>query len=176
MAEEEKDSDNNQDHPSSSFSYPSSEMAQTLDPLYLLSSPSLTKGLGSVYTDNDMNANTDVRPVTSAQGFDVENTYRRKSDSHCLVNGSDVTKTVDREREKGIGRRREGERGREESDDDDVAINFTQFYHLIFKIAEIVYPEIYEELGSDSSSSTTQLSGPATALQKTIFVSFNLSD
>ena len=48
------------------------------------------------------------------------------------------------------------------NEEESVKINFTQFYHLLLKIAEIVYSEIFLDLGSGS--------GITTAMQKLLLV------
>ena len=66
-----------------------------------------------------------------------------------------------------------------------MTINFTQFYHLLLEIAEIVYPEIYTDPGpelhmkstltqsvTDTGISQTNNLGKTRAFQKILIVSF----
>lgn len=68
----------------------------------------------------------------------------------------------------------------DEKSEDDVQINFTQFYYLLLEITEIVYPEIYTDPGSelfsnssvtDAGTSRTNSLGKTRAFQKVLIVS-----
>ena len=84
-------------------------------------------------------------------------------------NNSDAKQKITKEKEK----RKIDEKDIEDNEDDSIQINFTQFFHLLLRITEIVYPEIYSVnsvIYEPNSVICQPLSGPSKALEKIIKV------
>ena len=92
-------------------------------------------------------------------------------------------KIVETKSKQGQDTRKQGEQQHDEDEDEDerdglIMINFTQFFHLLLQIAEVIYPEIYNDrrcptqyVTSSTDNASPFQSGPTRALEKIIRVS-----
>jgi hypothetical protein len=162
-----------------------------LDPLYLLSTPSLNKGLGSgsyhssshPSSSSSSSSSSTHLPSSSPFSFSFPSHSHRKNEKQKEKNMNNKnfrenTITEIYQNDSNINGNLNKEYG--EESDDDVKINFTQFYHLLLEITEIVYPEIYTDPGSelilnsivtDTGTSRTNCLGKTRAFQKILIVS-----
>ena len=188
---------------------------ELLDPLYLLSTPGITKGLGAIIIEN-----LDPRsPVASTQNMTTElNRKVNNHDKQLINNNYDDNKMKDDRRESNNRNftsnrkinskifRKHGQQDtlsnggkvnqggqkfenrsnfegqnieNEKYKDEEIIINFTQFFHLLLQISKVVYPEIYHGPRSSTQCKTHCtdrnahfISGPSLALEKVIRVSY----
>jgi hypothetical protein len=170
---------------------PLSAYSDLLDPLYLLSTPSLNKGLGSglyhssshpSYSSSSTSTHipsSSSFPSHSHPDFDLkrknekqkeknmnDKNFRENTIAEIYQNGSNINGNLTEEYD--------------EKSEDDVKINFTQFFYLLLEITEIVYPEIYTDPGSElylnssvtgTGTSRTNSLGKTRAFQKILIVS-----
>ena len=187
---------------------------ELLDPLYLLSTPGITKGLGAIIIENldprslaastqymktelNRNVNNLDKQLKNSnyddnriKGDGRENNnrnftnnrkisskiFRKHGQQDTLSNGKKINQ-VSQEFENRInfeGRNIENEKNK----DEEIIINFTQFFHLLLQISKVVYPEIYHGPRSSTQYKTHCtdgkvhfISGPSLALEKVIRVS-----
>lgn len=183
---------------------PLSAYSDLLDPLYLLSTPSLNKGLGSgLYHSSSFPASFSSSPSSSphlpSSSSPSSFPSHSHSDSHSdSVSDSELKRKNEKQKEKNVNNKNFREntiaeiyqndfningnlnKDYDETSEDDVKINFTQFYYLLLEITEIVYPEIYTDPGSelflnssvtDTGTSRTNSLGKTRAFQKILIVS-----
>ena len=187
---------------------PLSAYSDLLDPLYLLSTPTIQKGLGTVihstspshssplpspspYSSSNsnlresrFNTNEKQNQINTNNRLNSENNFRENTITEIYQNNSTINGNQNGYKNKTGNGIFNTENAEEENEDNDVKINFTQFYHLLLEITEIVYPEIYTDPGSEihlnsrvmesatgKGTSRTYAHGKTRAFQKILIVS-----
>ena len=187
---------------------PLSAYSDLLDPLYLLSTPTIKKGLGAIIhstspsrsspspspspyfssnsylSESRFDKNEKQKQINLNNRLNSENNFSENTITEIYQNNSTINGNQKGCKNKTGNGILSTENEEKKNEDNDVKINFTQFYHLLLEITEIVYPEIYTDPGSemhlnsrvmesltDKGTSRTYALGKTRAFQKILIVS-----
>ena len=134
---------------------------------------------------NDHNSNDERFPINfrETNNHDLTNNlenrsknFKKHGQQNTLNNGQKINQIGQKFRKSSVSEEENIEN--EKNKDEEIIINFTQFFHLLLQISKVVYSEIYHGPGSltqyvthRTDSTTHFISGPSVALEKVIRVS-----